>query len=140
MRAAHLHSCCNNRGPLPKQIFRVPGMIDAHLLAVVFSGLGSGAVLGAVIPTQTEKNIRRSLDWEETPEHPFVVNAIVFTALRVSLWLLVFYGVCAGLLNATDALPLHLPGDLPCLLCTWLVGGTITSRVRYLYWKHQDFA
>jgi hypothetical protein len=108
-----------------------------RLLAVLFAGAASGAILGACIATDTERKVRG-------PRAPWGVfpNSSVLGIVANHLFQLTLLGIAVlivsvGTLRLADAYPLSLP-DRYVLAIALFVGAAVAKWFRYRYWKARD--
>lgn len=113
-------------------------MVDPRLLTIVLAGVCSGAVLGACIPTNTERKIRSGNNgwW------PFSNASMVGIIFNQLFWLTVvgcaLTFVAVAILSAGEAYPLCQQYDRETLTLSWFIGAGIAKWGRYLYWKRKD--
>lgn len=113
-------------------------MIDFRLLSILISGLCSGAILGAAIPTNTERKIR---EWSGSsvlmPSGP-LYKIVLLSLVKLLLLAAAFAAVGIGILTVAGAYPLCQPYDGYVLKGSWLGGAAIGKMARYFYWKRQE--
>ena len=112
-------------------------MEDVRLIVIGLAGLCSGAVLGAAIPTDTERKVRMS----NSGWLPFSNGSLIGIVLNRLLWLAVIGGVltvvCVGILRAGEAYPLSQT-DRYLLAIALFSGAAVAKWGRYRYWKSRD--
>jgi hypothetical protein len=112
-------------------------MEEFRLYAIALAGIASGAILGASIPTNTERKVRQgSTGWR-----PFSNASIVGIVLNQVLGLAVLgtlmVVVGVGILQAGSAYPLG-QSDRYLLAGCLFAGAAVAKWLRYRYWKSRD--
>lgn len=112
-------------------------MEDFRLIVIGAAGLCSGAVLGAAIPTETERRIRGPYG----SRLPFTNGSLLGVVLNQLLLLVVIGGVLTivgiGILSAGSAYPLR-QNDRYFLGVSWIIGCATAKWARYHYWRARD--
>jgi hypothetical protein len=112
-------------------------MLDARELVVVAAGLASGAILGACIPTGTERRVRSgNVGW-----NPFSMASLLGIVLNQLFWMALvgaaLTAVIVAILTVGKAYPLR-GWDGRLLGGAWLAGAGLAKWMRYRYWKSRD--
>jgi len=112
-------------------------MLEMRELLVLAAGLASGAILGAGIPTETERRIRQgNPGW-----NPFFNGSLIGILLNAIFWMVIslvaFTVVGIGILTLGNAYPLR-GWDGRLLGGAWLTGAGLAKWERYRYWLCRD--
>src|SRR5258708_2165777 len=112
-------------------------MVDWRLVIIAIAELCSGAILGASIPTETERKVRGgNAGWALFSNGSLV--GIVFNQI---IWLIFVGGgvtvIGVGVLRLGNAYPL-LQEDRYFLACALVAGAVIAKWTRYRYWKSRS--
>lgn len=108
-------------------------MSETISLVVIASGICSGAVLGAAVSTDTEKEVRRSKIRMMLSN--FNSAGVLFSqVLWMFIIILLFTLVVASTLYFGNAYPLSRL-DRYTLVISWFVGAGMAKLLRYCYWK-----
>ena len=111
-------------------------MEDVRFIVVGLAGLCSGAVVGAAIPTETERRVRKGYSgwW------PFSNGSLLGIFLNQLVWLAIlgaaFTLVSISILRLGAAYP-PTQYDPYLLVVTMLTGAALAKWGRYWFWKNR---
>jgi hypothetical protein len=112
-------------------------MDELRAAVICLAGLCSGAVVGAAIPTNSERKVRGG----DTGWWPFSNGSLLGIILNQLLWLVFIAGLVAvvaiGILRVGEVYPLG-QADRYLFAASLIVGAAAAKFARYRYWKSRD--
>jgi membrane associated rhomboid family serine protease len=108
----------------------------AHISVVVLSGVCSGAILGACIPTETERKVRTRSFGLMLFSNGSITGILLNNIIGMLLVGTAFATVAIGILDLGHAYPLS-GTDRYVLVAALFVGVALAKWLRYRYWKRR---
>jgi hypothetical protein len=112
-------------------------MDEYRLYAIALAGLISGAILGASIPTNTERKIRVSGAGWHLFSNASLTGVVLNQLLQLAVLGALVAGVLIGILRTASAYPLGQI-DRYLLVGCLFSAAAIAKWVRYRYWKSKS--
>ena len=108
----------------------------AHISVVVLSGVCSGAILGAWIPTETERKVRTRGLGLMLFSNGSIAGIFLNSIIGILIVGTAFALVDIGILKLGHAYPLK-GTDRYVTVAALFVGATLAKWLRYRYWKRR---
>src|SRR6476620_6768403 len=106
------------------------------MLVIATAGVGSGAIWGITLSTETERKTRGGIPRLAVLSRHSILGIVLNAIIEIALIAAVVTVVAVAILRLGNAYPLNRT-DSSVLAFSWLFGAALAKWFRYRYWKRR---